>query len=217
MRLPLREQVFEMLLDDILKGSFNAGEKLKDTEIAKRLGISRTPAREALIRLEEEGYLVNNMGRGFEIVSIGEREVVEIYLLVAELEFFALNQIKEIDDKILNNLIKINNKLTSMKLNPIEKMNLDIKWHEIIVSLGNNETLKKTIKSFKKKTVWFELNYMKTEDTSTISAEDHTLIIDMLKKSNFPEAAKLLKKNCLRTAELIRNTKRGEDNEQSFK
>ena len=202
-----------MLLSDLLKGSFKKGEKLKDTEIAERLGVSRTPVREALIRLEEEGYLVNNMGRGFEIASISEREAVEIYLLIAELEFYALNQIKEIDDKILNNLIKINDRLTSIKFNPKEKLNLDVEWHAIIVSLSKNETLKKTIQSFKKKTVWFELNYMKTEDTSTISAKDHKLIIDLLKKGNFPEAAKNLKKNCLRTVEMIKKNKRGEDND----
>jgi len=202
-----------MLLSDLLKGSFRKGEKLKDTEIAERLGVSRTPVREALIRLEEEGYLVNNMGRGFEIVSISEREAVEIYSLVAELEFFASNQIKEIDDKILNNLIKINDRLTSMKLNPIEKLNLDVEWHAIIVSLSKNETLKKTIQSLKKKTVWFELNYMKTQDTSAISAEDHKLIIDLLKKGNLSEAARKLKKNCLRTVEMIKKNKRGEDDE----
>jgi len=208
LRSPLREQVIEMLLNGLLRGSFKKGEKLKDTEIAERLGVSRTPVREALIKLEEEGYLVNNMGRGFEIVAISEREVVEIYLLVAELEFYALNQIKEIDDKILNKLIKTNNRLTSMKFNPKEKSNLDVEWHAIIISLSKNETLKKTIKSFKKKTVWFELNYMKTEDTSTISAKDHKLIIDLLKEGDFPEAAKAIKKNCLRTVEMIKKNKK---------
>ena len=204
LRLPLREQVFVMLLNDLLKGSFKKGEKLKDTEIAERFGVSRTPVREALIRLEDEGYLSNNMGRGFEIVSIGEREAVEIYLLVAELEFYALNQVTKVDDEILDNLVELNDRLGSMKFNPREKLNLDVEWHAVVISLSKNETLIKTIKSFKKKTVWFELNYMKMEDTSTMSTKDHKLIIDLLRKGDFPGAAKALKKNCLRTVDMMK-------------
>jgi DNA-binding GntR family transcriptional regulator len=79
------EFVYEQLLDAISEGRLR-GERIREEDIAKSLGVSRTPVREALQRLQERGLLTVGAGRSLVVVELGEREVMELYAMREILE-----------------------------------------------------------------------------------------------------------------------------------
>src|SRR6202000_231315 len=78
--------VYDTLRDAIWEGRIGRGERIREEEIARTLGVSRTPVREALQRLQQRGLLVNRLGRGLTVAELGKREVIELYAMREILE-----------------------------------------------------------------------------------------------------------------------------------
>lgn len=87
--LPLAEKVYRQLLEDIREGQFHPGERIKEASIANRLGISRTPVREAIRRLQSEGRVTIEPQRGAVVAELDRLEISELYLLRQQLEGIA--------------------------------------------------------------------------------------------------------------------------------
>ena len=81
--------VYERLRQDIVKGKLKPGQKIVMRELAKELGLSETPIREAIRRLESEGYLRFTPHMGALVSELDEQELVEIFLIRIELEALA--------------------------------------------------------------------------------------------------------------------------------
>jgi DNA-binding GntR family transcriptional regulator len=90
---PVRERAYEYLKASILSGRFNPGERLTEERLAKELGISRTPIREALYKLESEGLITPLETRGFITTQDTKQEVEEIFEIRGVLEGYALRLI----------------------------------------------------------------------------------------------------------------------------
>ncbi len=90
---PARERAYEFLKDAILAGRFNPGERLTEEHLAKSLGFSRTPIREALHKLESEGLIKPMATRGFVASQDSPQEVEELFEIRAVLEGYALRVI----------------------------------------------------------------------------------------------------------------------------
>ncbi len=84
----LADQVFEHLEKDILSGTYQRGEALTETKLSTELGVSRTPIREALRRLEQEG-LIEETAKGCIVVGIGEDDLKDIFMIRYKLEGLA--------------------------------------------------------------------------------------------------------------------------------
>jgi DNA-binding GntR family transcriptional regulator len=89
----LSADVHHELIQRIIKGEFIPGQRLKDTDLAEELGVSRTPIREALLRLEREGFLSSQKHLGFAVKRMEESEIQEVYPLVRLLECSALDSL----------------------------------------------------------------------------------------------------------------------------
>jgi len=107
--IPVREMAYEFLKSSVLSGHFNPGERLTEEYLAKKLGVSRTPVREALHKLESEGLIKPLETRGFIVSRDSKDEVEELFELRAILEGYALRiicgRISEEDLKKLGRLI----------------------------------------------------------------------------------------------------------------
>ena len=107
--IPVREMAYEFLKSSVLSGHFNPGERLTEEYLAKKLGVSRTPVREALHKLESEGLIKPLETRGFIVSRDSKDEVEELFELRAILEGYALRiicgRISEEDLKQLGRLI----------------------------------------------------------------------------------------------------------------
>ena len=86
----LRESVYGRLRDWIVEGSLEPGEQLRDQELAERLGVSRTPVREALRRLEDEGLVETASNRWTRVKAVDLGEAKRIYPILHALGLLAL-------------------------------------------------------------------------------------------------------------------------------
>lgn len=96
-RRNLGADVYRILRDRILRRELRAGEKLSDLRLSSELGVSRTPIREALLQLVQDGVVVAEPNRGFFVATFSHKDLEEIFDLRAALETFALRKISEAD------------------------------------------------------------------------------------------------------------------------
>ncbi|MBM4340371.1 MAG: GntR family transcriptional regulator [Deltaproteobacteria bacterium] len=127
-RPPIRESVYGHLKTDILSGHLDPGEKLTEEHLAKTLGVSRTPIREALYKLESEGLIKPRNKRGFIVSGDSREEVEELFELRSILEGYALRVISQtISEETLKQLRDfIQNAEEALKKNKIEEV---FKWN----------------------------------------------------------------------------------------
>lgn len=103
--VPVREWAYNHLKSDVLSGHFNPGERLTEEHLAKTLGVSRTPVREALHKLELEGLIKQLETRGFCVSRDSRDEIEELFDIRASLEGYALRLIcKDISEETLEQL-----------------------------------------------------------------------------------------------------------------
>ena len=157
----ITEKVTKILEDEILSGEYKPGDRLIESRIAERLGVSRIPVREAMLRLERWGLVVptgaNRKGR--EVIGIGRREIAENYSIKEFIESYALCEKSLQQDKTffvaLNKLIEeMDERVAKKDLEGYRKLNWKF-HHEIAKSLGN----KKVYNFFgdaDKRTRWFQ-------------------------------------------------------------
>ena len=84
----LADQVFEHIERDILSGKYERGEIITESKLSAELGVSRTPVREALRRLDQE-HLIEESGKGSIVIGISEKDLEDIFLIRKQLECLA--------------------------------------------------------------------------------------------------------------------------------
>ncbi len=103
--IPARERAYEYLKENLLSGRFKPGERLTEEYLAGELGVSRTPIREALHKLEQEGLIQALETRGFRVASDSQEEMEELFEIRSILEGYALRCVCErVSDKDLEEL-----------------------------------------------------------------------------------------------------------------
>jgi DNA-binding GntR family transcriptional regulator len=88
--ISIRERVYLYIKDLILDGEFKTGDRLVERELAERLNISRTPIREALFRLESQGFVKTVPRKGVIVSDISEKEIIEVFTILSSLEVLAV-------------------------------------------------------------------------------------------------------------------------------
>lgn len=92
-KLPLREELRQAVLQRILRGVLPPGSRIIESKLSEELGVSRTPLREALLHLEQQGFVRSDLARGFSVEPLSQQEVREIYPIIWTLEGLALRSI----------------------------------------------------------------------------------------------------------------------------
>lgn len=108
--ISIRERVYLYIKDLILDGEFKTGDRLVERELAERLNISRTPIREALFRLESQGFVKTVPRKGVIVADISDKEIIEVFTILSSLEVLAVKlAVQKLDDETkskFNNCIK---------------------------------------------------------------------------------------------------------------
>lgn len=98
--ISIRERVYLYIKDLILEGEFKTGDRLVERELAERLSISRTPIREALFRLESQGFVKTVPRKGVIVADISEKEIIEVFTILSSLEVLAVKlAVQKLDDE----------------------------------------------------------------------------------------------------------------------
>lgn len=130
----LADKVFEQLEQDLISGHYAAGEILTEAKLTAALGVSRTPVREAVRRLEQEG-LLRESGKGMVVVGISRTDLEDIYEIRRRLEGLAASRAAESkDDEFLNKLQEIVElqEFYTAKGDATNIQALDSRFHKII-------------------------------------------------------------------------------------
>jgi DNA-binding GntR family transcriptional regulator len=145
----LKDKTLDLLTNAILSSKIKPGERLNESELARKLHVSRAPVREALQQLEEQGLIVNVPRRGMFVVSLEEEDLQKINSMRLVLESEALRLArKHLTAKGREKLMQITERMEKMEASStIEATRIDMEFHRTIWSLTGNEYLRRTLTS----------------------------------------------------------------------
>ena len=192
----LVDSVHDYTKELIIKLHFKPGQQLNETALIEKLGISRSPLREAFRLLEAEGFVVRRPGKGVYVREISANDVLELFPIRAALESLAAELAAErLTEKELQSLEKITEKMElateKRDVKVYAKLNFD--FHKEIVKGARNNRLELMIKNAGQQATWLffaSLYYKKALNYAMIS---HREIYFALKDRNAKEAADLIK------------------------
>ena len=204
-RHSLRDQVRTSVIDLVLSGELPAGERINETELARRLGVSQTPVREALLSLEGQSFLAAETGKGFQVRDLDPYEVREIYPVLATLESFALESAGLPDADTLEQLKSLNEQFVRTGSEPEQAIDLDNRLHRRLLKGCQNAYLLDLIAQVRRSANRYEYAYLRRPGQVKLSFEQHTQILATLEARNLRRAMRLLRKNDLEAvAPLVR-------------
>ena len=158
-----------------------------EVALAARLGVSRTPVREALLELERDGLVRSERGRGFTILPLTPDDAREIYPIIWTLERLALQQTKAVSAAMTRRLQAVNDKLKSAR-SPLERVRLDTEWHQLLVSSCRNDRLLAIIAATKRSIERYEYAYLARPHFRDRSADEHDQLLAIV-GTDIPRAA----------------------------
>jgi DNA-binding GntR family transcriptional regulator len=194
----VREEAYLKLRNWILNGTFAPGMQLRDKELAEQLGVSRTPIREALLRLEDEGLVQTKPNRATLVSSIDFHNAFHLYSIVWTLEQLALSQaFGSITDDHIEVMIAANERfLQKMKARDrLSALDADNDFHSVYVKLSQNRELDKIIAEIKNKLKRLDLYYFEKIKDAALSYEEHGQIIEALKQKDLFLAVRAVETN----------------------
>ena len=193
--LPLRDVVFNTLRQAILRGELKPGERLMEIQLANKLGVSRTPIREALRKLELEG-LVNIVPRkGAEVADITEkslRDVLEVRKALEELSVqLACEKITEEEIEELKRVAeRFKDTLNDQDVTKIAEA--DVAFHDVIYTATDNQKLILLLTNLREQMYRYRVEYLKKEEAYPQLIADHEELIDNISKRNKEEATRIM-------------------------
>ncbi|MDE7339505.1 MAG: GntR family transcriptional regulator [Lachnospiraceae bacterium] len=194
--LPLRDVVFNTLRKAILTGELKPGERLLEIQLANQLGVSRTPIREAIRKLELEGLVIMMPRRGAEVAQITEkglRDVLEVRraldALCAEL---ACDRITEEEKQRFKDACDEFEKATATGDATVIAA-ADVALHDIIVEATRNQRLIQLINNLSEQMYRYRFEYIKDENQHNNLVEEHRMIYESIVRCDKEGAAKAAK------------------------
>lgn len=189
--LPLRDVVFNTLRQAILKGELEPGERLMEIQLSERLGVSRTPIREAIRKLELEGLVLMIPRKGAEVAKISEtslREVLEVRRSLEELA--AELACQRIGERELLDLEEAEEAFAEAIINgePMEIAESDEHYHDLIYQATGNSRLVQILNNLREQMYRYRLEYIKDEDKRQILVVEHEHILQALKNHDIQDA-----------------------------
>ena len=175
----LADQVFEKLENDIIQGVYPKGEILTELKLAEQLGVSRTPIREALRRLEQE-RLIEDMGKGSLVLGITENDLEDIMSIRERTEglaaYYATINMTEEGLKELEHIIDLQDFYFSK--NDTEHLRLaDDMFHDAICELSRRTVIRDTLVPLHRKTRRYRKTAITDKQRAENSLQEHKAIL----------------------------------------
>lgn len=203
--MKLGAEVASQLRDLIFSGRLRPGSRLRLQDLAKSLGVSTTPIREALLVLEKEGLLESEQHRGFRVKRITEQDVRDIYELHATVASLlverAAQHVSEEDLKVLRDLdATIRAAAQNHEVQQVEELNYE--FHRLINSRAPDSEL---LRRFLRETTRYVPRrvYMEIEGWLEASAQDHSPILHALKDGDGRRAAEVTAAHIRKAGDLL--------------
>ena len=192
-RVPLRDRIYDIVRERIVRGDLAPGTAVRDIDLARSLGASRTPVREALIRLTSEGLLANHVGRGFHVRPLLRKDVEEIYPLLWTLEPLAVESSAPLTRKQEAKLERLVRGMENRRADAPRRHDLDTQWHRELLSGCDNTRLLKCVEELRGALRRYETAYLAGMEGMEDSVAEHRAITAAFSENDRTRAATLLR------------------------
>ena len=182
-RQTLAEQVYATLKKAIVTGDVQPGERLKELEIGRSLGASRTPVREALSLLEQEGLVKSLPSGGLVVVELAEADVEEIFGLLQVLESYAGRlAAARITEKQLERLDAVCRRAEQLGDDEVDRLSvLNWRFHEMLIEAAEQRRLQDLIRNLRSAMQPYRAVTLTSGDFRGRSVADHRQMIALLR------------------------------------
>lgn len=206
--LPLRDVVYNTLRQAILRGELKPGERLMEIQLANKLGVSRTPVREAIRKLELDGLVLMIPRKGAEVADISEKSLRDVLVVRKALEELAVQltcekigkaQIMELKEAA-EEFKKI---LKSSDVTQIAEA--DVRFHDVIYMATDNQKLIQLLNNLGEQMYRYRVEYLKRPEVYPQLVEEHEEIIRQIEKREKEQAAEIVCRHIDNQVEAVMN------------
>ena len=183
--LPLRDVVFNTLREAILKGELQPGERLMELQLESKLGVSRTPIREAIRMLEQEGLAVTMPRKGAEVARMTLKDMEDVLEVREALDELAARiACAKINDEQLENLKSIRDEFKkSLDSGDVKKIaEEDVRFHDAIYEATDNAKLIALTNNIREQMYRYRVEYLKDQNNYPILIAEHDAIVNALEQ-----------------------------------
>ncbi|MGI6649613.1 MAG: GntR family transcriptional regulator [Bacillota bacterium] len=173
---PLREIVFESLREAIINGVLKPGERLMEVQLAEEMGVSRTPVREAIRKLELEGFVIMVARKGAYVAGISMKDVVDVFEIRAALEGLAASLAAErITDEEKEEMERLLvRKAACVEAGDYDSLTeIDTEFHELLYKASRNERLMQIISNLREQINRFRMVSLAFPGRGREALEEH--------------------------------------------
>lgn len=194
--LPLRDVVFQTLRQAILRGNFQPGERLMEIHLAQKLGVSRTPVREAIRMLELEGLVIMVPRKGAIVAEITMSDLEDVLEVRAALEDLAVrkacqNMTNEEIEKLKSAAKEFADCLKQEDL--MASAEADVNFHELICEATKNRRLGQILNNIREQIYRYRLENLKDKSSHANLLEEHENICNALEARSEERASEAIR------------------------
>ncbi len=204
--LPLREVVFQTLRNAIIQGEFQPGERLMEITLANKLGVSRTPVREAIRMLELEGLVVMIPRKGAEVANITVKDLkdaLEVRMALEALSVrLACERITEKGKEDLKNSCMAFKEAINSKLVPAI-VACDEAFHNSIYKASENQKLINMAHNLREQVYRYRVEYVKDFSYHDNLIREHDLITMAILKGDKDTAEKIMNEHIYNQEQIV--------------
>ena len=216
LRTSLGQHIFSYLKEAIIKGDIAPGNRLVENRLAKFLGISRTPVREAFHKLEREGFIKLTPQGGYAVTGLTKEEIEDIFGIRSLLESYATRMaaIRHEGDDLLplkEKIEEFRDCLDRHQLRDLTKINTE--FHDMLYALSKRPKLIEMINNLRDQIYRFRRIILSEEKHAEISHKTHRKLLTALKKRDADRVENLMRKHILNGQRIVLNAlenKKGE-------
>ncbi len=201
-RLTAKENAFQQIQQWIIDGTLQPAEKLNDNDLAKALGVSRTPIRESLQLLEVRGFVEMFPGKATQVTEVDKDSIIDLLPPLAVLQALSAElAIPHLTEETIDLLEKTNEEFAEAihSKRSLDALRIDEKFHQIIIDLANNSYIDSMVSNLQAhvRRLFFHNSIVLTES----SIQEHQDIIQLMKAKDGENASKIMRENWLRAIE----------------
>lgn len=206
---PLRDVIFETLRKAIVSGDIKPGERLMEVSLADQMGVSRTPVREAIRRLEAEGLVTMIPRKGTHVSELSVKDIMDVLEVRAVLDKLATDLASK---RIQSAQLKALESVHKQYISCVEKDNVegaikkDVEFHDIIYAASGNPRLVTVAASLREHIYRFRVMYMSGNLIAANVLNEHNEILQALREAQNNVASNLAEKHIRNQMETIIKT-----------
>ncbi len=205
--LPLRDVVFQTLREAILKGELKPGERLMELQLASKLGVSRTPIREAIRMLEQEGLAVTVPRKGAEVAKMTEKNMEDVLQIREALDDLAVQTAcdKMTEQQLVELTLAKKNFENAIQAGNLKKIvEFDVEFHDIIYEATDNPKLVAMLNNLREQIYRYRVEYLKEKENYPRLIKEHEAILNALKMKDREKAVDYMRCHIRNQAEAVK-------------